>query len=257
MDKVKALTKINELITTGEQIIEALRHANSRSCRGCEKCESAVKNFDNWKQEINLFLGSNPKFQLSYAEFTKIIRTNSRIPIAKRYVPILQSLKKSIEDDTIELECSPQEKRVVSKSSNEQYIFIGHGHSPLWSEIVRFLNDDLCFQNNIYFEKESRVGQHIGEILKGFADKATFAIILMTADDETKEDKIRARQNVIHEIGFFQGKLGFEKVAILKQEGVEPFSNNDGFQYILFSGNNISQTFFELQKVLKRENVIG
>ena len=61
---------------------------------------------------------------------------------------------------------------------------------------------------------------------------------------------------MIHEIGFFQGKLGFEKVAILKQDGVESFSNIDGIQYIPFSGDNISQTFYELQRVLKREYII-
>ena len=78
----------------------------------------------------------------------------------------------------------------------------------------------------------------------------------MTAEDETKDNKMRTRQNVVHETGFFQGKLGFEKVAILKQDGVETFSNIDGLQYIPFSGNNINQTFTELQKMLKREGVI-
>ena len=84
----------------------------------------------------------------------------------------------------------------------------------------------------------------------------TFAIIVMTAEDETSNGELRARQNVIHEIGFFQGKLGFEKVAILKQKQVESFTNIDGLQYIEFDENHIKQTFYELQKMLKREKII-
>lgn len=78
----------------------------------------------------------------------------------------------------------------------------------------------------------------------------------MTSEDETAEGKIRARQNVIHEAGLFQGRLGFDKVIILKQDNIEEFSNIAGLQYIPFSGDNIEQTFYELQRKLKKMGML-
>jgi hypothetical protein len=67
----------------------------------------------------------------------------------------------------------------------------------------------------------------------------------------------RARQNVIHEAGLFQGRLGFRRAVLLKQDGLEDFTNVHGLQYIGFSGDRIDQTFFELGRVLKRERLLG
>ena len=78
----------------------------------------------------------------------------------------------------------------------------------------------------------------------------------MTTEDETAEGKSRARQNVIHEAGLFQGRLGFDKVIILKQDGLEEFCNIAELQYIPFSGNNIDQCFYELQRKLKKVGLV-
>ena len=118
-----------------------------------------------------------------------------------------------------------------------------------------FLSNELAIET-IYFESESRTSESIINILEGFLNEASFAVIIMTAEDETSEDKIRARQNVIHEAGLFQGRLGFDKVIILKQDNIEEFSNISGLQYIPFSGNNVEQTFYEMQRCLKKIGLI-
>jgi predicted nucleotide-binding protein len=87
-------------------------------------------------------------------------------------------------------------------------------------------------------------------------DRATFAVLILTAEDEMADGAVRARQNAVHEAGLFQGRLGFKRAVILKQEGLEDFSNVDGIQYIPFGGDNIEQTFYELRRVLKREGVL-
>jgi len=51
--------------------------------------------------------------------------------------------------------------------------------------------------------------------------------------------------------------LGFERVALLEQEGIETFSNIDGLQTIRFSGQGIEATFYDLERMLKREKIIG
>lgn len=144
----------------------------------------------------------------------------------------------------------------VKNLTLENCVFIGHGHSKLWARLKVFLEDELKVKT-ISYESESRVGDSITPILEKLLNSATFAILILTAEDETKDGKIRARQNVIHETGLFQGKLGFKKAIILRQEGTEDLTNLAGVQYIKFSDENIEQTFYEITRVLKRENIIS
>lgn len=264
MDKIKALTKIDELLKTGEELLKNKEYYNVNSnfestrvlimspVASGYRVNDAI--FKQWQEDIRMFL-SYEKFSTSYSEFTKKRNNVTNADITEAYITILSSLKKCIIEGLVELDETPIE------CDNEEgiktgCIFIGHGHSKLWNEVARFLRDDLKINNVNYFEKDSHVGRSIADALRDFRKETNFAIIVMTAEDETAQKTIRTRQNVIHEIGFFQGKLGFEKVAILKQNGVESFSNIDGIQYIPFSGNNITQTFYELEKMLKREKII-
>jgi predicted nucleotide-binding protein len=83
--------------------------------------------------------------------------------------------------------------------------------------------------------------------------KSSFALLVLTAEDEQGDGHFRARQNVIHEAGLFQGKLGFPRAIILLEEGVENLSNLDGVQYINFKQNNIRETFGDVVATIKRE----
>jgi predicted nucleotide-binding protein len=64
-------------------------------------------------------------------------------------------------------------------------------------------------------------------------------VILLTGDDRGgmwkasyEEQKPRARQNVILELGFFLGKLGRERVCALYQPGVEIPSDYSGVLFV-------------------------
>lgn len=186
------------------------------------------------------------------------------------YFPPLQTSTndttvKSIYNIVQQLSTLPQEKLITEfefikpkpqlKSNGLGKIFIGHGRSKLWARLQIFIKDDLNLQT-LTFEDESRTSESIVNILGEFLDNSSLAIIVMTAEDETSESKTRARQNVIHEAGLFQGRLGFDKVIILKQEGVEEFTNIAGLQYILFSGDNIEQCFYDLQRKFKKLGLI-
>ncbi len=83
--------------------------------------------------------------------------------------------------------------------------------------------------------------------------KSSFAVLIMTGEDEQADGERRARQNVIHEAGLFQGRLGFARAILLLEEGVEEFSNVQGVQYIRFSKGNIKETFGEVLATLRRE----
>ena len=78
----------------------------------------------------------------------------------------------------------------------------------------------------------------------------------MTAEDEQADGKLRARENVVHEAGLFQGKLGFRKAIILREENCAEFSNIHGLTQIPFPKGNILAASEQIRDVLKREGIL-
>jgi predicted nucleotide-binding protein len=134
----------------------------------------------------------------------------------------------------------------------ETSIFIGHGGNQQWRELKEHLQDKHKL-NVIAYETGARSGHAIRDILDDLVREATFAILVMTAEDEQADGSFRARQNVVHEAGLFQGALGFSRAIILLEEGVETFSNVDGIQYIPFKNGHIAETYGDILATLKRE----
>ena len=91
--------------------------------------------------------------------------------------------------------------------------------------------------------------------LSDMLDGAGCALILLTAEDEHADGSVRARMNVIHEVGLFQGRLGFTKAIVVLEEGCEEFSNIQGLGQIRFPRGNISAAFEEIRAVLEREGM--
>lgn len=145
----------------------------------------------------------------------------------------------------------PPEKKAEVKAA-KPVVFIGHGRSTAWRDLKDHLHDKHGVQIEAY-ETGARAGHTIRDILEDMVAKSSFAIIVMTAEDEQADGQMRARQNVIHEAGLFQGRLGFPRAILLLEEGVEEFSNVQGVQYIRFSKGNIKETFGEVLATLRRE----
>lgn len=131
-------------------------------------------------------------------------------------------------------------------------VFIGHGRSSDWRDLKDHLQDKHGFCIEAY-ESGARAGHTIRDILEEMIKKSSFAILVMTCEDEQDNGRLRARQNVIHEAGLFQGSLGFARAILLLEENVEEFSNVQGIQYIPFSKDNIKETFGEVLATLRRE----
>jgi len=131
-------------------------------------------------------------------------------------------------------------------------VFIGHGADPQWRDLKDHLHEKHGFDVEAY-EIGSRAGHAIRDILESMLKESTLALLVMTGEDETKDGKLVARQNVVHEAGLFQGHLGFSRAIILLEEGTEEFSNIAGLQQIRFSKGNIKETFGDVLAVLKRE----
>lgn len=146
-------------------------------------------------------------------------------------------------------------RALAKEKPTTQRIFLGHGRNKLWARVQIYLKDELHLTVEAW-ESAPRTGLHSVDVLKTALDSCTFAVIVATGEDVTADGGLRARQNVVHEIGLFQGRLGFEKVALLQQRGVEEFSNLAGLQVIPFSESRVEETFYELRRMLERERLV-
>lgn len=132
-------------------------------------------------------------------------------------------------------------------------VFIGHGgSSTAWRDLKDHLAEQHGYDVEAY-ETGTRSGHTIRDILDDMLNASTFAILVMTAEDEQTDTSMRARQNVVHEAGLFQGRLGFTKTLILLEEGTQSFTNLDGIQYVGFGSGRIREAYGDVLAVLARE----
>lgn len=129
------------------------------------------------------------------------------------------------------------DKEEISKleTAPSREIFVVHGHDDgVKNTVARFL-DRLKLTPIILHERPNK-GRTLIEKFEDYAN-VSFAIVIMTADDEGKANteetfSPRARQNVVFEQGFFFGRLGRGRVCALYAEGVDPPSDISGIVYI-------------------------
>lgn len=134
-------------------------------------------------------------------------------------------------------------------------VFIGHGHSLVWLQLREFLERRLKL-NTDEFNRESVAGTPTQARLEQMLADATFAFLVMTAEDLRDDGSAHARENVVHETGLFQGRLGFQRAIVLLEEGCEKFSNIHGLTHIGFPKGNIAAAFEDVRRVLEREKVV-
>jgi predicted nucleotide-binding protein len=115
-------------------------------------------------------------------------------------------------------------------------VFLVHGHdAEVKNAVARFL--ERLRLEPVILHEQANEGKTIIEKFETNSDVA-FATVLLTPDDlgypAGKPDMIRprARQNVIMELGFFLGRLGRGRVAVLYKEGVEIPSDYQGVVFI-------------------------
>jgi predicted nucleotide-binding protein len=119
-------------------------------------------------------------------------------------------------------------------------IFVVHGHDhAVLHHVVRVLERTTSRPVTVLHE-QANAGRTTLEKFEEHAVAASYAVVLLTGDDEGSAlggtPKPRGRQNVIFELGFFFGKLGRHRVAVLLAPGVEQPSDIAGLVYIAMDG---------------------
>jgi len=121
-------------------------------------------------------------------------------------------------------------------------VFLVHGHDEgALNEVARFL--EKLRHNPIVLKEQPGKGRTIIEKFEDYASEVRFVAVLLTPDDrggpadKTYEDQqLRARQNVILELGYFIGRLGRNYVCALRMPDVEIPSDYSGVQYVSLDG---------------------
>ena len=140
----------------------------------------------------------------------------------------------------------------ITVTSEPVKIFIGHGNNKQWRDLKDHLHDHHGLKI-ITYEIGPRAGLSVKEVLESMLNESSFAFLILTGEDIDSYGEIHARENVIHELGLFQGKLGFERAIILLEKEVTEFSNILGINQIRFSKGNIRETFGDVLATIKRE----
>jgi predicted nucleotide-binding protein len=134
-------------------------------------------------------------------------------------------------------------------------VFVGHGRADDWKPLAAFLQDELK-SKVIEFNSDPTAGIFTGERILDMLDRSRFAFLVMTAEDEQTDGTFQARQNVIHEIGLCQGRLGFRRAVMVKEDCASEFSNVKGLTYIGFQRGVIADSFPEVARTLVREGLV-
>lgn len=153
-------------------------------------------------------------------------------------IKILESCIEQLETDIRLNTKAPHEAddTQMPEASFTNKVFVVHGHNHGVKETVARFLERLDLEPVILHEKANS-GRTIIEKFSDYAD-VQFAVVLLTADDEgkargsTENPQLRARQNVILELGYFLGRLGRARVCALYESGVEVPSDYQGVLFL-------------------------
>ncbi|MGW4028393.1 PfkB family carbohydrate kinase [Streptomyces sp. NPDC004838] len=129
-------------------------------------------------------------------------------------------------------------------------VFIAHGRNPDWLAVKTFV--EQRFGLPVYsFESNSWGSRPVTEALQDYLQRCAFAICVLTAEDTTGEGTRIARQNVIHEIGLFQGRHGFDRVMVLAEEGCLSLPDSTTARTATFPRHAVDKAFWYLDRALR------
>lgn len=240
-----AVEKIENRIAEGKQ----LKSINIIDESSLEKARGRRSRWSQYNKEMLLRMFSDSSIAEEYDRFVGV----GFYPMDPSFDWLVNNFEEDVDDsinrlesikDRLDLIPEQDEDNLsnIRKKPSKNKVFVVHGHDELEKETVaRFLiNLGLT---PVILHEQPNMGKTIIEKLEIYSD-VSFAVVLLTPDDrampkdEPERQELRARQNVIFELGFFFGKLGRNKVAVLYKKGVSVPSDYSGIVYIEMDINN-------------------
>ena len=172
-------------------------------------------------------------------------------------IAILEQAVRSLSEELPRVDDRVDEVEKIAAAPSKSAVFLVHGHDEgVLQAVARFL-EQLGLQA-IVLREQPDSGRTIIEKFEHYADQVGFAVILLTPDDvagkaDTPGSALRARQNVIFELGYFAGKLGRGHACLLKKGDIEIPSDLYGVIYKDFDSGDGWK--LQLVKELKAANL--
>ena len=182
------------------------------------------------KCELRIFLDSEVKHTSVHVKFSERSKIES----------VFQVFEKNLDESKIVIESEPL------------IVFIGHGHNLQWRDLKDHLHEKHGFNVN-HYEIGPRAGKSIKDVLEEMLNESSFALLVLTGEDMHINGELHARDNVIHELGLFQGRLGFTRAIALLEDSVQEFSNILGINQLRFGKGRIKETFGDILATIRRE----
>lgn len=144
----------------------------------------------------------------------------------------IEDLKERVQHSDKHADSTPSRPNVDTRR-----VFVVHGHDHGNKETVARFLSKLDLEPIILHEQPDQ-GRTVIEKFEAHAEQVSCAVVILTADDvghaknDPSKEELRARQNVVLELGFFVGKLGRNHTFALVQKGVALPSDIHGVVYI-------------------------
>lgn len=228
-------------------IIEILQILAKRGEQNAAKPNFGIPELQMWVNAVRLRLGKlYGKDAPALIAFPAV--DNIEGPVHEHLAKRLEHLKRMIET----LESVP---KITATPIGGKRVFIGHGRSLLWRELKDFIAESLGLPWD-EFNREEVAGYTTSERLQKMLSEAAIGFLIMTAEEERTDGTVHARQNVVHEVGLFQGRLGLRRAIVLLEDGCSEFSNITGLSQIRFPQGDIRSRFENIRGVLGREGLV-
>lgn len=207
-------------------------------------------NFDNQQEFLSEYLKADEGMFSHRAQECKLLlyfdknytSVSVEFPERSKIESIFQVFERNLDESKIVIVTEPEPLN----------IFIGHGHDPQWRDLKDHLHEKHGLNVSAY-EIGPRAGKSIKDVLEEMLYESSFALLVLTGEDININGELHARENVIHELGLFQGRLGFTRAVALLEDGVKEFSNILGINQIRFAKGRIKETFGDVLATIRRE----
>jgi len=207
---------------------------------------ASAEDFSDWAARVQALLSYDLIHQGNFRSAADIVATRGRS--STFYVDMLGRLDSILRQAIADLEIVVEEEKRASSPSHtlpppdptSRKVFLVHGHNMAFREAVARFLDKLALEAVILDERPNE-GRTVIEKFEANSD-VSFAVILLTADDcgasrdPGSQPSLRARQNVILELGYFIGRIGRARVCALYEDGVEIPSDYHGVLYVPLDG---------------------
>ena len=226
---------------------------------------SSIRSLDSWKfravGRINHEISSSEAQNLESCGIDKldyVIPSNMLGQQFKAFDGFLTQLEKAIKEEpkgileTSKSKLESEKNKLSNNPIKQNVIFIVHGHDEVNLHRLEKLLKERFKMNCKILSIDPNAGRTLIEKLEEEGVKADFAFVLLTPDDQISSqgsEYKQARPNVIFELGWFYGKLGRNKVCVLKRRETSIHSDLSGVVWIEFI-ESVDEKIGEIEREL-------